>query len=113
VFLFGIPGITKVPFGKKRMLNARHALLESIKGSMCVYTYICRQEIYRQIVLCFFANCSFSRICCYKSIYNYSINSFICFYFVGDVVLTNLKIRENALDDLDLPVQLIYGYLGK
>ncbi|XP_062132408.1 intermembrane lipid transfer protein Vps13 isoform X1 [Drosophila sulfurigaster albostrigata] len=31
----------------------------------------------------------------------------------GDVVLTNLKIRENALDDLDLPVQLIYGYLGK
>ncbi|XP_017078120.1 vacuolar protein sorting-associated protein 13 [Drosophila eugracilis] len=31
----------------------------------------------------------------------------------GDVVLQNLKIRENALDDLDLPVQLIYGYLGK
>ncbi|KAH8307603.1 hypothetical protein KR044_004766 [Drosophila immigrans] len=31
----------------------------------------------------------------------------------GDVVLTNLKIRENALDELDLPVQLIYGYLGK
>ncbi|KAM8714231.1 hypothetical protein ACLKA7_014379 [Drosophila subpalustris] len=31
----------------------------------------------------------------------------------GDVVLSNLKIRENALDDLDLPVQLIYGYLGK
>ncbi|XP_017837309.1 vacuolar protein sorting-associated protein 13 isoform X2 [Drosophila busckii] len=31
----------------------------------------------------------------------------------GDVVLKDLKIRENALDDLDLPVQLIYGYLGK
>ncbi|EDW46782.1 GM20964 [Drosophila sechellia] len=31
----------------------------------------------------------------------------------GDVVLQNLKIRENALDELDLPVQLIYGYLGK
>ncbi|KAH8275295.1 hypothetical protein KR026_004712 [Drosophila bipectinata] len=31
----------------------------------------------------------------------------------GDVVLENLKIRENALDEMDLPVQLIYGYLGK
>ncbi|XP_030388188.1 vacuolar protein sorting-associated protein 13 [Scaptodrosophila lebanonensis] len=31
----------------------------------------------------------------------------------GDVVLQNLKIRENALDDLDLPIQLIHGYLGK
>ncbi|XP_017049520.1 vacuolar protein sorting-associated protein 13 [Drosophila ficusphila] len=31
----------------------------------------------------------------------------------GDVVLKNLKIRDNALDELDLPVQLIYGYLGK
>ncbi|XP_016940577.3 intermembrane lipid transfer protein Vps13 [Drosophila suzukii] len=31
----------------------------------------------------------------------------------GDVVLQNLKIRANALDELDLPVQLIYGYLGK
>lgn len=33
--------------------------------------------------------------------------------FLGDVVLTNLKIRDNALDDLDLPVQLVFGYLGK
>lgn len=24
-----------------------------------------------------------------------------------------MKIRENALDDLDLPIQLIYGHLGK
>ncbi|XP_030555732.1 vacuolar protein sorting-associated protein 13 [Drosophila novamexicana] len=31
----------------------------------------------------------------------------------GDVVLQNLKIRSNALDSMDLPVQLIYGYLGK
>ncbi|EDW02215.1 vacuolar protein sorting-associated protein 13 [Drosophila grimshawi] len=31
----------------------------------------------------------------------------------GDVVLKNLKIRGNALDDLDLPVQLVYGYLDK
>ncbi|EDW71988.1 uncharacterized protein Dwil_GK10679 [Drosophila willistoni] len=31
----------------------------------------------------------------------------------GDVVLQNLRIRDNALDDLDLPVQLVYGYLGK
>ncbi|XP_059226468.1 intermembrane lipid transfer protein Vps13 [Stomoxys calcitrans] len=31
----------------------------------------------------------------------------------GDIVLNNLKIRENALDDLDLPVQLVYGHLGK
>lgn len=33
--------------------------------------------------------------------------------FLGDVVLQNLKIRSNALDSMDLPVQLIYGYLGK
>ncbi|KAH8253644.1 hypothetical protein KR032_006328 [Drosophila birchii] len=31
----------------------------------------------------------------------------------GDVVLQNLKIRANALDEMDLPVQLIYGFLGK
>lgn len=31
----------------------------------------------------------------------------------GDVVLNNLKLRENALDDLDLPVQLVSGFLGK
>ncbi|XP_026840774.1 vacuolar protein sorting-associated protein 13 [Drosophila persimilis] len=31
----------------------------------------------------------------------------------GDVVLQNLKIRESALEDLDLPVQIVYGYLGK
>ncbi|XP_023292594.2 vacuolar protein sorting-associated protein 13 [Lucilia cuprina] len=31
----------------------------------------------------------------------------------GDIVLNNLRIRENALDDLDLPVQLVYGHLGK
>jgi len=55
----------------------------------------------------------FSRIRCNKSINNYLINTLNSFRFVGDVVLTNLKIRENALDDLDLPVQLIYGYLGK
>lgn len=28
-------------------------------------------------------------------------------------MLNNLRIRENALDDLELPVQLIYGHLGK
>lgn len=27
--------------------------------------------------------------------------------------MNNLRIRENALDDLDLPVQLVYGHLGK
>ncbi|XP_055373962.1 intermembrane lipid transfer protein Vps13 [Condylostylus longicornis] len=30
----------------------------------------------------------------------------------GDVILHDLKLRENALDDLDLPVQLVYGHLG-
>lgn len=34
-------------------------------------------------------------------------------YVAGDIVLNNLRIRENALDDLDLPVQLVYGHLGK
>ncbi|GAB0096265.1 Vacuolar protein sorting-associated protein 13 [Sergentomyia squamirostris] len=31
----------------------------------------------------------------------------------GDVVLNNLKLKENALEDLDLPIQVPYGYLGK
>ncbi|XP_054740711.1 intermembrane lipid transfer protein Vps13 [Anastrepha obliqua] len=31
----------------------------------------------------------------------------------GDVVLNNLKVKENALDELDLPLQLVYGFLGK
>ncbi|XP_039957880.1 vacuolar protein sorting-associated protein 13 [Bactrocera tryoni] len=31
----------------------------------------------------------------------------------GDVVLHNLKVKENALDEVDLPVQLVYGFLGK
>ncbi|XP_036331860.1 vacuolar protein sorting-associated protein 13 [Rhagoletis pomonella] len=31
----------------------------------------------------------------------------------GDVVLNNLKLKENALDEVDLPVQLVYGFLGK
>ncbi|XP_067630378.1 intermembrane lipid transfer protein Vps13 [Eurosta solidaginis] len=31
----------------------------------------------------------------------------------GDVVLNNLKLKENALDEVDLPVQLAYGFLGK
>lgn len=37
---------------------------------------------------------------------------FICL-LPGDVVLTNLRIKSNALDELDLPVQLVYGYIGK
>lgn len=37
---------------------------------------------------------------------------FVC-CIIGDVVLTNLRIRSNALDELDLPVQLVYGYIGK
>ncbi|XP_055686925.1 intermembrane lipid transfer protein Vps13 isoform X2 [Lutzomyia longipalpis] len=31
----------------------------------------------------------------------------------GDVVLNNLKLKENALEELDLPIQVPYGYLGK
>lgn len=35
------------------------------------------------------------------------------FLLTGDVVLHNLKVKENALDEVDLPVQLVYGFLGK
>ncbi|KAL5288954.1 hypothetical protein ACFFRR_009268 [Megaselia abdita] len=31
----------------------------------------------------------------------------------GNVELNNLQVRENALDDLNLPFQLTHGYLGK
>ncbi|XP_037905174.1 vacuolar protein sorting-associated protein 13 isoform X4 [Hermetia illucens] len=31
----------------------------------------------------------------------------------GDVVLTNLALRANAFQDLDLPIQIVYGHLGK
>lgn len=30
----------------------------------------------------------------------------------GDVVLNNLVLKRSALDDLDLPVQIVYGLLG-
>ncbi len=30
----------------------------------------------------------------------------------GDVVLRNLKLKKNALDDLDLPVRVSHGFLG-
>lgn len=35
------------------------------------------------------------------------------FLFVGDVVLKNLQLKQSALKELDLPVQTIYGCLGK
>jgi hypothetical protein len=32
--------------------------------------------------------------------------------FLGDVVLSDLMIKESALDVLDLPIKLEYGRLG-
>lgn len=32
---------------------------------------------------------------------------------LGDVQLKNLVIKPSALDDLDLPVQIVYGKIGK
>lgn len=34
------------------------------------------------------------------------------FFFLGDVVLTDLLIKETALDILNLPIRLEYGRLG-
>ncbi|KAK7096187.1 hypothetical protein V1264_005511 [Littorina saxatilis] len=31
----------------------------------------------------------------------------------GDVVLNNLNLKESALDDLDLPVKIKAGHIGK
>ncbi|XP_063619785.1 intermembrane lipid transfer protein Vps13 [Cydia splendana] len=31
----------------------------------------------------------------------------------GDVVLENLKLKQNALEELNIPVQTVYGHLGK
>lgn len=33
--------------------------------------------------------------------------------FTGDVILKNLQLKQSALNELDLPVQLVYGQLGK
>lgn len=35
------------------------------------------------------------------------------FLSIGDVVLKNLQLKQSALKELDLPVQLVYGQLGK
>lgn len=44
----------------------------------------------------------------YKCIvYGYFIN------ILGDVSLKNLRIKENALQELDLPVKVVSGYLSK
>lgn len=40
-----------------------------------------------------------------------SINVFV--FYLGDVVLRDLKLKETCLDSLDLPVRTIYGHLGK
>lgn len=32
--------------------------------------------------------------------------------FTGDVTLTNLEVKETALDDFDLPFKLKFGYLS-
>lgn len=34
-------------------------------------------------------------------------------YFSGDVVLKDLHFKQGALDELQLPVKVISGYLGK
>lgn len=33
--------------------------------------------------------------------------------FPGDVVLENLILKQNALEELNIPVQTVYGHLGK
>lgn len=34
-------------------------------------------------------------------------------FFPGDVVLNNLSLKQSALDDLQLPVKTVSGYLGE
>lgn len=34
------------------------------------------------------------------------------FLFTGDVVLENLILKQNALEELNIPVQTVYGHLG-
>lgn len=34
------------------------------------------------------------------------------FIFPGDVVLENLILKQNALEELNIPVQTVYGHLG-
>lgn len=33
-------------------------------------------------------------------------------FFSGDVVLENLILKQNALEELNIPVQTVYGHLG-
>lgn len=34
------------------------------------------------------------------------------YHFSGDVVLENLILKQNALEELNIPVQTVYGHLG-
>lgn len=34
-------------------------------------------------------------------------------FISGDVVLENLVLKQNALEELNIPVQTVYGHLGK
>lgn len=38
---------------------------------------------------------------------------YISIFISGDVVLENLVLKQNALEELNIPVQTVYGHLGK
>lgn len=45
--------------------------------------------------------------------YNINITNPIYVMFLGEVVLKDLSFKQSALDDLQLPVKIVYGFLGK
>lgn len=48
--------------------------------------------------------------------FNLKLTLHFCLFhllIVGDVVLKNLQLKQSALKELDLPVQLVFGQLGK
>lgn len=43
---------------------------------------------------------------------NLILNDIISSLLLGDVVLNNLVLKASALEDLNLPIQAVYGNLG-
>lgn len=54
-----------------------------------------------------------SQVWCHSNLLFFVVLYFIVYFISGDVVLENLVLKQNALEELNIPVQTVYGHLGK
>lgn len=61
----------------------------------------------------------FGEVSFYRSMYDVILTAhgitaviYVWLFFSGDVVLENLILKQNALEELNIPVQTVYGHLG-